>query len=190
MDRPRDAESELNSRREKDDAAESDRRSSADTERENERTVSDAKRENVRGARQSREGIARERVRDDESLRAERGEADTARDTERRHADQSLAREKLARADAVDALDEKIDRDARRDADLREALALVKGQIEVVEGSLSRLHATVPRGTFDGRLSADVEKIRDASRRTQRLLEDVLDPGDGRRRYHEVGGSG
>ncbi len=60
----------------------------------------------------------------------------------------------------------------------------------VVDGSLAELLATVPRGTFDGRLSSDVEKIRRAGVRMRSLLEDVLDPNDARRRDHDVGGSG
>ena len=132
----------------------------------------------------------RERARDDASLGAERALADIARAAERALADAALAREKQARTDSDAALDHRIELDERRKATLREALALVEQQMAVVDGSLIQLLTTVPRGTFDGRLSEDVEKIRRAALRMHSLLEDVLDPNDARRHDHEVGGSG
>lgn len=172
------------------DASQTERRAGADSARLHTREETDRTRPKVQGDTEQVSGFVLERERNDEALREERDHSDEARSKERQLGDVALAREKQTRAVADESLEERVQRDARRNESLREALALVESEIQVVAGSLTQLLAAVPRGTFDGRLSGGVEKIRLASVRMQRLLEDALDPGDTRRRYHEVGGSG
>lgn len=190
MEHDRRPETEIEQQRREHDRAESGRRTDSDRARDDERGVVDGKRQSSRGTSQSRESLDRERARDDASLGAERALADIARAAERALADVALAREKQARTDADAALDHRIDLDARRRATLREALDLVEQQMAVVDGSVTQLLGTAPRGTFDARLGEDVEKIRSACMRMRTLLQDVLDPNDARRRDHEIGGSG
>ncbi|HZU99151.1 MAG TPA: hypothetical protein VFF73_20760 [Planctomycetota bacterium] len=190
MNDDRRTDSEIDQRRRELDRAQSGRRADADRARDDQRGLVDGTRQTARGTSQSRESLDRERAREDASLGAERALADIARAAERALADAALAREKQARSDSDAALEHRVDLDARRRATLREALGLLDEQMAVVDGSLSELLATVPRGTFDGRLSADVEKIRSAGVRMRTLLGDVLDPDDARRRDHDVGGSG
>jgi len=190
MDHDMLSESEIDRQRRELDGAESERRASSDRDRDEQRNVVDGTRQNLRGTSQARESLARERARDDASLGNERALTDVSRSAEREISDAELSREKDARSDAQAALEEVRGLDSARQRSLREALALIEEQMSVVDGSLTGVLATVPRGTFDGRLSADVEKIRRAAGRIRTLLEDVLDPGDCRRRDHDVGGSG
>ncbi len=190
MNHDRKPEPDINQQRRDLDHAETGRRADADRDRDDQRGLVDGTRQSSRGTSQSRERLDRERARDDASLGTERALADIARAAERALADAALAREKQARSDSDVALDRRIDLDAHRRATLREALDLVEQQMAVVDGSLTQLLATVPRGASEGQMSEDVAKIRSAGVRIRTLLADVLDPNDARRRDHEVGGSG
>lgn len=183
-------DSEIAQQRRENDGAETGRRAEADRARDDQRGLMDGTRQSSRGTSQTRESLDRERARDDASLGTERALQDIARAAERALADAALAREKQARSDSDAALDHRIGLDERRRATLREALALVEEQMAAVDGSLIHLLTTAPRGTFDGRLSEAVEKIRRSALRMHSLLEDLLDPDDARRRDHDLGGSG
>ena len=165
-------------------------RTQADHERLENRELLDGTRQALRGDRQTRESLRRERASEDESLRVEREASDLTRADERCSSDARAAHANQARSDSEGESRRNTDREGRRTKELRDVMALVETQIEVVTARLTALLNVVPRGTFEGELSESVATIRTATDRMRQLLEDVLDPGDTRCRDHDQGGSG
>lgn len=187
---PPDGDPGVESQRHGFDVAQEKARSKTDRFRLDQRFVRDGTRANQRGDLQAQEGLRRERQADDDGLQAEREQADSVRREEHKLSDVTLALEKQARECAEEASREGLDREASRAKELIDVLGLVQAQLSAVSTDLCVLLEKAPKGDFKGLLAHSIGAVRCATDRVQNLVDDVLDPGDARRRDHDVGGEG
>lgn len=182
-------EGDVDEKRRAIDAARNKERTKKDSGRLERRELNDQKRQNERGASQARYSLNRERLADDADRHAERQAEGTARSAERALSDSSVALATLARADAEETTRASLEREGVRLEDVRNVRALVRLELGEISAEVADIAANVPRGSFEGRLSKNLEAIR-ASLKTVTRLVDGMDSSDSAGRQNEIGGSG